>query len=444
MEITLLFFLILVNGAFAMSEIALVAARKGRLQKMADEGDHGAARALELNQEPTRFLSTVQIGITSIAILNGIVGEAVLAVPLARWLEGHGVSPVNSGWLATGIVVATITYFSIVLGELVPKRIGQMNPEAIARVAATPLRWLSMLAKPFVKLLSGSTHLIIRMLGIKEREEEGLVEEDIHALLVEGSESGAIEDAEHEMVRNVFRLDDRLLGSLMVPRAHIITLDANLPWTENVKRIEESDHSRYPVVRRGLHEILGVVTARQLVVKTVRGETPDLTKELHAPVFVPESLTGMELLDNFRASGTHVAFVVDEYGEVLGMVTLTDLLEAITGEFKPHHADDAWALQRDDGSWLLDGLIPIPELKDRLELKSVPEEGTEKYHTLSGMAMLLLGRLPHTGDKAYWEDWCLEIVDMDGRRIDKVLAARKKPPAKLGDGPLGNAPPTRG
>jgi putative hemolysin len=428
MEIALLFFLILLNGAFAMSEIALVASRKGRLQKLADEGDHGAARALELNQEPTRFLSTVQIGITSIAILNGIVGEAVLAEPVAKWLVAQGVKAQYSGVLSIVLVVLAITYFSIVLGELVPKRIGQMNPEAIARVVATPLRWLSILAKPFVKLLSGSTHLIIGLLGVKERDDAGMVEEDIHALLVEGSETGAIEDTEHELVRNVFRLDDRLLGSLMVPRAHIVTLDANVPWIENAKRIEASDHSRYPVVRRDLHDVVGIVTARHLLVDTLKGRTPDLTKKLQTPVFVPESLTGMELLDNFRASGTHLAFVVDEYGEVLGMVTMTDLLEAITGEFKPRHAEDAWAVRRDDGSWLLDGLIPIPELKDRLSLKSVPEEGTEKYHTLSGMTMLLLGRLPHTADKAYWEDWCLEIVDMDGRRIDKVLASQKRKP----------------
>ncbi len=427
MEITLLFFLILINGAFAMSEIALVASRKGRLQKLADEGDRGAARALELNQEPTKFLSTIQIGITSIAILNGIVGEALLAGPLARWLETQGVRPQWSGWLSTGIVVVTITYFSIVLGELVPKRIGQMNPEAIARVVATPLRWLSLLAKPFVKLLSGSTHLIIRMLGVKEREEGSLIEEDIHALLAEGSESGHIEDTEHELVKNVFRLDDRLLGSLMVPRSQIIVLDASQPWTENARRIQEGDHSRYPVVRRSLHDVLGIVTARELLVQTLKGKTPDLTANLHPAVFVPESLTGMELLDNFRASGTHLAFVVDEYGEVLGMVTLADLIEAITGEFKPHGAEDAWAYQRDDGSWLLDGLIPVPELKDRLALKTVPEEGTEKFHTLSGMLMLLLGRLPHTGDKVQWEDWTLEIVDMDNRRIDKVLATPRKP-----------------
>jgi putative hemolysin len=220
----------------------------------------------------------------------------------------------------------------------------------------------------------------------------------------------------------------------MVPRSQIVVLDANLPWAENAKRIEESDHSTYPVVRRSLHDILGIVTARKLLVKTLKGQKPDLTADLQAVVFVPDSLTGMQLLDNFRASGTHQAFVVDEYGEVLGMVTLADLIEAITGEFKPHGAEDAWAYRRDDGSWLLDGLIPIPELKDRLSLKTVPEEGTEKFHTLSGMLMLLLGRLPHTGDKIPWEDWVLEIVDMDGRRIDKVLASPRKP---SGDAPLG-------
>src|SRR5262249_14132657 len=204
MEITLLFFLILLNGAFAMSEIALVAARKGRLQKLADEGDHGAATALKLNQEPTRFLSTVQIGITSIAILNGIVGEAVFAEPVGKWLEAQGLAPKQANILSIVLVVMTVTYFSIVLGELVPKRIGQMNPEAIARVVATPLQWVSILAKPFVKLLAGSTQLIIRLLGVKEREGASMVEEDIHALLAEGSESGAIEDTEHELVRNVF------------------------------------------------------------------------------------------------------------------------------------------------------------------------------------------------------------------------------------------------
>jgi putative hemolysin len=433
MEIALLFFLVLLNGAFAMSEIALVASRRARLQKYIETGDKGAQVAVDLGQEPTRFLSTVQIGITSIGILNGIVGEAVLAAPLGHWLQGQGMDPKWSGYVATGLVVVTITYFSIVLGELVPKRIGQMNPEAIARVVARPIKWLSIITKPFVKVLMASTHVVIGMLGVKERDEAGMVEEEIHALLAEGSETGAIDESEHEMVRNVFRLDDRQLGSLMVPRSQIVYLDANLPWPANARRIESEDHSRYPVVRRDLRDILGVVTARQLLVKTLKGETPSLDTGLQTPVFVPESLTGMELLDNFRANGTHLAFVVDEYGEVLGMVTLADLLEAITGEFKPRSVEDAWAIRRDDGSWLLDGLIPIPELKDHLALKAVPEEDKERYHTLSGMFMWLLGRMPHTADKVMWEGWTLEIIDMDAKRIDKVLATPPRETAPGGD-----------
>jgi putative hemolysin len=433
MEIALLFFLILLNGAFAMSEIALVTARKARLQKFLEEGDKGAEAAVELGLEPTRFLSTVQIGITSIGIMNGIVGEAFLSQPVAQWLQGLGMKGKASEYAATVLVVLAITYFTIVLGELVPKRLGQMNPEEIARAVARPVKWLSIVTKPFVMLLSASTHLILSLIGVKEREEGSMVEEEIHALLAEGSDAGVIEDSEHEMVRNVLRLDDRQLGSLMVPRSRIVYLDANLPWQDNAKRIEAEDHSRYPVTRKSLSDILGVVTARQLLVKTLKGETPVLTSGLQQPVFVPESLTGRELLENFRAQGTHLAFVVDEYGEVLGMVTLTDLLEAITGEFKPKHLDDAWALRREDGSWLLDGLIPIPELKDRLGLKTVPEEDKERYHTLSGMLMWLLGRMPHTGDKVVWEGWTLEIVDLDGKRIDKVLAIPPKEEPAAGD-----------
>ncbi|MBL8526017.1 MAG: HlyC/CorC family transporter [Betaproteobacteria bacterium] len=424
MEIAILFALILLNGVFAMSEIALVTARKARMQKFIDEGDHGAAVAIELGKEPTRFLSTVQIGITSISVLNGIVGESVLAKPLDLWLRSLGMDPKWSEYGATGLVVVTITYFSIVLGELVPKRLGQQNPELVARMVSRPIQWLSIATRPFVKLLAGSTDLVLTALGAKNNSAPGVTQEEIHAMLSEGTDSGAIEHHEHTMVRNVFRLDDRQLGSLMVPRADIVALDANAPWEENQRRIEEGDHTRFPVVASGMHEILGVVTARILLGKKLRGETPDLRTGLQPPVFVPESLTGMELLENFRSSGVQLAFVVDEYGEVLGMVTLKDVMEAITGEFKPRNVEDSWAIQREDGSWLLDGLIPIPELKDRLSLKSVPEEDRERYHTLSGLMMLLLGRLPQTADSITWENWKLEVVDIDGKRIDKVLATK--------------------
>lgn len=427
MEIAILLALILLNGLFAMSEIALVTARKARLQRQIENGDRGAIAAAKLGEDPTRFLSTVQIGITSIGVLNGVVGESTLAQPLGLWLQGFGISATTAGYVATAIVVAGLTYFSIVLGELVPKRLGQMAPEAIARLVARPIGWLAVASTPFVKLLSSSTRLVLRLLGTKVDRGPGVTEEEIHALLVEGSEAGVIEQHEHTMVRNVFRLDDRQLASLMVPRGDVVYLDVDAPLDENLRRIEESDHSRFPVVRGGMHDIIGVVSARQLLARRLRGEEADLQAAVQPAVFVPESVTGMELLENFRASGGQIAFVIDEYGEVLGLVTLQDLIEAITGEFKADAAGEEWAVQRDDGSWLLDGLIPIPELKDRIGLRQVPEEEKERYHTLSGMLLLLLGRLPQIADTVQWGDWRFEIVDMDGKRIDKVLAERLPP-----------------
>ncbi|WP_422650208.1 Membrane protein [Cupriavidus sp. H18C1] len=427
MEIAILLALILLNGVFAMSEIALVSARKARLQKLIDEGDRGAIEAVKLGEDPTRFLSTVQIGITSIGVLNGVVGESALAQPLGIWLQGLGMAQPTAGYVATAIVVAGLTYFSIVLGELVPKRLGQLAPETLARAVARPLSWLAVASTPFVKLLSSSTRLVLRLIGVKSGAGPAVTEEEIHALLVEGSEAGVIERHEHTMVRNVFRLDDRQLTSLMVPRGDVISLDVELPLEENLRRIEESDHSRFPVVRGGMHDVIGVVSARQLLARKLRGEATDLAAVMQAPVYVPESVTGMELLEHFRSSGGQMAFVIDEYGEVLGIVTLQDLIEAITGEFKPDIAGDEWAVQREDGSWLLDGLIPIPELKDRIGLRLVPEEDKERYHTLSGMLLLLLGRLPQIADSVSWLDWKFEIVDMDGKRIDKVLATPLPP-----------------
>lgn len=423
-ELLLLLVLILLNGLFAMSEIALVTARKARLQVLVDQGDRGAAAALALNEEPTRFLSTIQVGITSIGILSGIVGEAAFAAPLTTWLVQLGVEAKVAQIAATGLVVIVVTYFSIVLGELVPKRVGQIAAETIARRVARPIGWLALIAKPFVRLLSGSTDLLLRLLGVKGRGATAVTEEEIHALIQEGSESGVIDEQERTMVRNVFRLDDRQIASLMTPRSDIVYLDLDDPFDENLKKVLDTDHSRFPVCRGGLREVLGIISARQLLMQTIRDGRPDFGKNLETPVYVPESLTGMELLENFRSSTAHMALVVDEYGEIQGMVTLQDLFEAIAGEFKTPRSEDAWAIQRQDGSWLLDGLIPIPELKDRLGFTLVPEEELGRYNTLSGMVMLLLGRVPRTGDAVEWSGWRFEIVDMDGRRIDKVLATR--------------------
>ncbi|OJW90891.1 hemolysin family protein [Thiobacillus sp. 65-1402] len=423
MEILFLTALIVLNGAFAMSEIALVTARRARLARLAEDGDAAAAVAMKLHDDPTRFLSTVQIGITSIGILSGIVGEAALAQPLALWLQSLGLEPEASRIASTALVVVVITYVSIVVGELVPKRIGQFNPEGIARRVARPMHLLAILARPFVRLLAGSTDAILRLLGKQPSSQEGVIEEEIHALLEEGSESGAIEQQERDMVRNVFRLDERHINSLMIPRADIVYLDASLPPEENLRRVAESEHSRFPVCRGGLDEVLGIVTAKQLLNQQLRGgNADDLTARLTPAVYVPESLTGMDLLEHFRASDTQMVLIIDEYGEINGLVTLQDVLEAVTGEFKPRNQEDAWAVLREDGSWFLDGLIPIPELKDRLGLKTVPEEDRGRYHTLSGLVMWLSGRLPQTGDILVWENWRLEVVDLDGKRIDKILA----------------------
>lgn len=429
MEILFLIVLILLNGIFAMSEIALVTARRARLSRLAEDGDGSAAVALKLHDEPTRFLSTVQIGITSIGVLSGIVGEAVLAQPFAVWLQGLGMEERASAIVATGLVVVVITYVAIVIGELVPKRIGQLNPEGIARRVARPMRLLAALTNPFVRLLSISTDTLLRLMGQRNHAAQSVTEEEIHALIEEGSEAGVIEQQEHEMVRNVFRLDDRQINSLMIPRSDIVYLDADRPIGENLQHIAASEHSRFPVCRGGLHNILGVINAKQLLHQKIKGGQADLSAQLQPAVFVPETLTGMDLLRHFRTSGSQMVLVVDEYGEVLGLVTLQDVLEAVTGEFIPHDQEEAWAVQREDGSWLLDGLIPLPELKDRLGLKTLPEEDKGRYHTLSGLMMWLLGRLPQTGDSADWEQWRLEVVDLDGKRVDKVLASRRPEPA---------------
>ena len=434
MEIAILLALIVLNGLFAMSEISLVTARKTRLQKLIDEGDAAATAAAKLGEDPTRFLSTIQIGITSIGVLNGIVGEAALAAPLGAWLQSLGVAPPYASYGATGLVVVTITYFSIVVGELVPKRIGQSNPEMLARLVARPINGLAIATKPFVVLLSVSTHALLRLLGIKDTGGGAVTEEEIHAMLAEGTTAGVIESHEHTMVRNVFRLDDRQIVSLMVPRADIVALDLDLPFEANLERIEASDHARFPVVKSGLDQLQGVVNARQWLSRAMREGSRELASQpLEQPLYVPETLTGMELLDNFRESHVQMAFVIDEYGEVQGLVTLQDLVEAITGEFRPRDPQTSWAVQREDGSWLLDGHIPVPELKDRLALATVPEEDRGRYQTLSGMMMLLTGRLPKVADTVHWEDWHLEIVDMDGKTIDKVLASRR-PDLRSGEG----------
>ncbi len=425
MDVALLVFLILLNGVFAMSEMGLTASRKARLQVMVEAGERGAQTAIELHDKPTKFLSTVQIGITSIGVLNGIVGEAAFSQPLAAWLmHTFPALPVKGAALsATALVVVIITFLTIIFGELVPKRVGQLYPETVARLVATPMNWLSTATRPFVALLSMCTEAMLRVLGIRGDTNRSVTEEEIAASLEEGVDAGVIEQQEHTMVRNVFRLDERQVGSMMIPRAEITWLDAAVPLADTLALMSEHPRTRYPVCRGDLTDVVGVLAAQSLLPALSRHESPSIADLVTAPVFVPETLTGMELLEHFRGSDAELVFVVDEYGEVQGVITVRDVLEAITGEFNAPADGDAWAVPRGDGSWLLDGLIPVPEMKDRLDLKTLPEEDRGRYNTLAGMIMLLLGRLPNTTDSVEWDGWRFEVVDMDGKRIDKVLVA---------------------
>ena len=429
MDVALLLFLILVNALFAMSEMALTTSRKARLAVMVEAGEPGAEAAQVLHDDPTKFLSTVQIGITSIGVLNGIVGDAAFSQPLSTWLHASlpMLSPRAAEVTATALVVVIITFLTIIFGELVPKRLGQMYPERVAVLVARPMDMLSSATRPFVWLLSACTETVLRLLGIRNAPSRSVTEEEIAASLEEGLDAGVIEAQEHQMVRNVFRLDERQIGSMMIPRAEITWLDQNAPLPEMLAQMTDKGHSRYPVCRDGLDDVIGVIQAQDLLVPLSRGEVPDLAALMQAPVFVPETLSGMELLDHFRATGAELVFVVDEYGAVQGVITVRDVLEAITGEFSTPSAEDAWAVRRADGSWLMDGMIPVPEMKDRLEIRELPEEDRGRYNTLAGMIMLLLGRLPHTTDVVQWDSWQFEVVDLDGKRVDKVLVSRIAP-----------------
>lgn len=422
MDFLLIGLLTLLNGLFAMSEMALASSRKARLAAMAEGGDSGAAAALKLMEHPTQFLSTVQVGITSIAILSGIIGEAAFSDDLGVWLQGLGMPPRASAIAATALVVAIITFITILFGELVPKRIGQLYPEQVSRWTAKPMRWLARAAGPAVKLLSASTQAVLKLLAIDTTTPRGMTEEEIAHSLEEGVDAGVIEEHEHQMVRNVFHLDDRALTSMMVPRSDIEWLDASLPVAQALLRASgEGAHSWYPVCRGSLDDVVGVVSVPRLL---SLGPTHEGSVEAHAQpaLFVPETLSGMELLEQFRIRAARIVFVVDEYGVVQGLITPHDLLEAITGELQPQAKDEAWAVQRADGSWLLDGLMPAAELKARLDIRELPEEDKGRYNTLAGLLLSVSGRLPQAGERIECAEWVFEVVDLDGRRIDKVLA----------------------
>jgi putative hemolysin len=427
MEFLLIVFLTLLNGVFAMSELALAASRRTRLSAMAEAGDKGAQAALTLLGNPNQFLSTVQVGITSIGVLNGIVGEAAFSEGVAAWLHGWGASDKAAAISATAIVVTLITFTTIIFGELVPKRIGQLHPESVACRMARPMLWLATAARPFVKLLASTTAAVLRLLRIDTNAARAVTEEEITASLEEGVDAGVIEQHEHQMVQNVFQLDDRPLTSLMVPRTDVEWLDATSTVAESLVFAgtggQKGAHSWYPVCRGSLDDVVGIISIARLL--ELGANAPGTVETYATPAsFVPETLSGMELLEQFRAKAGRFVLVVDEYGVVQGLLTPRDLLEAITGELQPGAQIDAWATQRDDGSWLLDGLMPVSELRVRLGLEELPEEDRGRYNTVAGLLMSVSGHLPTTGERIECADWQFEVMDLDGKRIDKVLATQ--------------------
>lgn len=421
-EIVIVVLLILINGLFSMSEMAVVSARKHRLQQKAEDGNKGAARALELAKNPNRFLSTVQIGITLIGILSGAFGGATIAEQIGLEINKiPWLAPYSEG-IGVGIVVIVITYLSLVLGELVPKRLALNNAEQVAATVSPLMQTLSKITTPIVALLSGSTNLVLRILGVRPSNETEVTEEDLRNMLDQGTVSGVFEESEQDMVERIFRLSDRSVSALMTPRTEIIFLDIDATHDEIYQKIARYPLSRFPVIKDTTDNLIGIVQSRDLLLQRVEGPHFDIQKLLQQPLFIPESTPALDVLESLRSTGSELAVIIDEYGGVLGLVSMNDILEAIIGEVVTPHGDyEAEATRREDGSWLFDGMIQIDELKDYLGIDELPDKDEGNYETLSGLMMAQLGRVPVSGDHFEWEKLRFEVVDMDGRRVDKVL-----------------------
>ena len=421
-EVLVIVLLIIINGIFAMSEIAVVSARKTRLQQRAEEGNPKARAALELANNPNQFLATIQIGITLIGILAGAFGGATIARQLDAMLSDIPWLAPYSHPLSLGLVVLAITYLSLVVGELVPKRLALNSPERVATAIATPMQLLSRVAYPAVHLLGLSTEVLLRALGMKPSTEPPVTEEEIRALLEQGTQAGMFEAAEQEMVERVFRLGDRRVSAVMTPRTEIAWLDRRAPAEATRHIITTSVHSRFLVADGSLDNILGVVHAKDLLAHILSGQTLDLAATLQQPLYVPESMRALKTLELFKQSATHIALVIDEYGGIQGLVTPSDILEAIVGDL-PEAGEqlEPLAVQREDGSWLLDGMLPVDEFKDLFDLDDLPGEDQGIYQTLAGFVIMQLGRIPVVADYFEWDGLKIEVVDMDGNRVDKVL-----------------------
>ncbi len=414
--------LILLNGVFAMSEIAIVSSSKMRLRQLREEGNEGASKACELSEEPNRFLSTIQIGITLVGVFSGAFGQATLSQMLAGTLEGVPVVGPYNQMVATVVVVVAITYTTLVLGELVPKRLAMQSPERISATVARPMAWLSRVTAPVVTLLSASTDFVLRLMGRSGRQEAPASEAEIRARILRGAEEGVLERVESDLAANMLKLDDERLPSIMRPRSEIPWIDlSDTPGRDEIRKLlTEHPYAGIPVARKSLDDVVGVLNVREWL---AAGEDPDrLAEMVQKPLLMYEGLSPLDVLEKFREQGTHTSLVVDEYGNILGMVALEDVFEAVVG-YVPLVAapPDPEVVHRDDGSWLLDGMLPRDRLWETLALPGKPDDEGRSYDSLGGLVMAQLRSLPHVGDRFNWRGFEFEVVDMDGNRVDRVL-----------------------
>ena len=427
LQIAIILALIIANGIFAMTEMSIVSSRKARLERKAEEGDQGARVALELAEEPTQMLSTVQVGITLIGILTGAFGGASLASALAPQIS-H-VFPILASYsytISLFLIISIITYFSLIIGELVPKRLALNHPEPIAAALARPMRSFATLARPIVFFLSLSTNAVLRLLGIKPSEEAAVTEDEIKILLEQGAEAGTFEKGETEIVDRVFRLTDLRAASVMTPRTQMHWLDLEQPAESLLQVITESCHSRFPVAMGSLDNLTGILYTNDILAAHLRGETLDVEKAVRTPVYVPESMKVMKVLEILKSSVSHEAVVLDEYGGVAGFVTLHDIMEELLGHMPlgDDEIDEPRILQRNEDSWLVDGLVGVDEFKDYFEFEELPGEEKELYQTVGGFITYFFGHIPAASDKFEWNGFHFEIVDMDRVRVDKILVTK--------------------
>ena len=431
LELALVLLLIVCNGFFALSEMSVVASRKPKLRQMSQESRRAKA-ALELAEHPERFLSTVQVGITSIGILTGIYGGESIGNRVAELITPFGLDYKLTQGIGTGVAVTLITYFSIIIGELVPKRIALLAPERIASVVALPMNAISWIAAPFVYLLSLSTRTLMRLIGLNRANDNSVTEEEIRMLVAESHEQGVIDADERNMINRVLRLGDRSSAGLMTPRTRIVWLDAALDVEENLATMRETPYARYPVYRGSDTEVLGMLEVKSLtgLIGTPCEGTPDLFRDLRPALFVSESTHALKLLEIFREEQQTLALVVDEYGDIQGMVSANDLLDAVLGRVQASEAseNEALVVTRADGSFLVDGRLSSEELRELLSLNTLPGEEEHDFHTAAGLVIARFGRIPHAGEHFDWQGWRLEVVDLDGARIDKLLIARLPDP----------------